>query len=342
MNHTDSLEKNRRATLSEVAERAGVSPSTVSRILNGTARVHEAKKAKVREAIAALNFRPDPSARSLAGGRAMSIGVLTQFIDSPFYGEAMRGIEDVLLKDGYAPLFVSGHWNEKEEGRRIDMLQDRKVDGIIVLSGRLTDDTLIEIARSLPVVVTGRRLAAPNLYSTDFDNEEGARLAVRHLHSLGHTRVAFISGPLDHADAERRLHGYRHEVSDLGMDDDKTLVVYSDFQESGGYRAMTQLIQSGAAFSGVIAANDQMAYGARLALYRSGLRVPEDVSLVGFDDLQHSAFTLPPLTTVRQSIYQIGSRAAFAMLELLDGRTPATDQVPAELVVRESTRLCRR
>ena len=140
------------------------------------------------------------------------IGVLTQFIDSPFYGEALRGIEDELYRAQYAPLFVSGHWNEVEESSRIALLQERKVDGLIVLTGRLSDQTLIDVASALPVVVTGRRLSAPNLFSIDFDNDEGAKLAVQHLHAMGHRQMAFISGPLDHPDAVQRLNGFRQEL----------------------------------------------------------------------------------------------------------------------------------
>lgn len=331
-----------RATLGMVAEKAGVSPSTVSRILNGTAKVSEEKRALVESIIEELGFRPDPTARSLAGGRTMSIGVLTQYIDSPFYGEALRGIEDVLHQAHYAPLFVSGHWNQEEERSRLGLLQDRKVDGIIVLTGKLADKTLVEMARQLPVVVTGRQLTAPNLFSIDFDNIEGAGLAVKHLHALGHQNVAFISGPLDHPDAEQRLAGYRAELQRRDMREDDALVVYSDFQESGGFRAMNQLLESRVNFSAVIAANDQMAYGARLALHRAGLRVPDDISLVGFDDLPHSAFTLPPLTTVRQSVYEIGASAAQAMVDLLAKKPPPTKLIAAEIIVRESTRICRR
>ena len=331
-----------RTTLTMVAERAGVSPSTVSRILNGTAQVSEEKQQLVRSVIEELNFRPDPAARSLAGGRAMSIGVLTQFIDSPYYGEALRGIEDVVQKANYSPLFVSGHWNEAEEKNRLYMLQERKVDGIIVLTGKLKDETLIDVASSIPVVVTGRQLSGPNVFSIDFDNVEGACLAVRHLYALGHQRVAFISGPLDHSDAVQRVAGFRSELLRKNMTCDEGLIVYSDFQESGGFRAMNQLLETHQTFSAVIAANDQMAYGARLALYRAGIRVPEDVSIVGFDDLPHSAFTLPPLTTVRQSIYEVGVRAAQALFELIEGKAVAPIQIPAELVVRESTRIYRR
>ncbi|MDI9233836.1 LacI family DNA-binding transcriptional regulator [Limnohabitans lacus] len=331
-----------RATLGMVAQRAGVSPSTVSRILNGTAKVSEDKQTLVRQVIEELGFRPDPTARSLAGGRTMSIGVLTQYIDSPFYGEALRGIEDVLHQAEYAPLFVSGHWNQEEERSRLGLLQDRKVDGIIVLTGKLADQTLVDMANQLPVVVTGRQLSAPNLFSIDFDNIEGAGLAVKHLHALGHQNVAFISGPLDHPDAEQRLMGYRAELARRDMPSDDALVVYSDFQESGGFRAMNQLLESRVNFSAVIAANDQMAYGARLALHRAGLRVPDDISLVGFDDLPHSAFTLPPLTTVRQSVYEIGASAAKAMIDLLSKKTPSTILIEAEIIVRESSRIFRR
>ncbi|MEJ7138369.1 LacI family DNA-binding transcriptional regulator [Amphibiibacter pelophylacis] len=331
-----------RTTLGMVAQRAGVSPSTVSRILNGTANVSPVKRALVERTIQELDFRPDPMARSLAGGRTMSVGVLTQFIDSPFYGEALRGIEDQLHPANYSPLFVSGHWNEAEETSRVALLQERKVDGLIVLTGRLSDAALLELAKALPVVVTGRRLSADNLYSLDYDNEEGMRLAVRHLHALGHRQIAFISGPLDHPDAQARMDGFRGEIQTTEPGYDPDLVVIGDFQESGGFRAMGLLLQSGRLFSAVIAANDQMAYGARLALHRAGLRVPEDVSLVGFDDLLYSAYTLPPLTSVRQSVYEVGQTAARAMLDLLARRTPPSKVIPAELVVRESTRMVRR
>ena len=331
-------ERSQKSTLGHVAKRAGVSPSTVSRILNGTAKVSAAKQAAVEEAISALNFRPNPAARSLAGGRTMSVGVLTQFIDSPFYGEALRGIEDVLHVNHYVPLFVSGHWKVNEEEERLTLLQERKVDGIIVLTGKLSDDVLEEMSHQLPVVVTGRHIQLPNTHGIVFDDFRGAKLAVRHLIGLGHQRIAYISGPLDHVDAAQRLEGYKDELQAQGLPFDPGLVIESDFQESGGYKAMNSLLASRISFSGVFAANDQMAYGARLALSRAGFRVPEDISLVGFDDLPHSAFTLPPLTSVRQQVYEIGAMAATAMMSLIKGEMVAQPPVEAELIVRESTR----
>ena len=203
-----------RSTLGMVAKQAGVSPSTVSRILNGTAQVSDEKKELVQAVIKELGYRPDPAARSLAGGRTMSIGVLTQFIDSPYYGEALRGIEEELNKAHYAPLFVSGHWIESEEQKRIQLLLDRKVDGIIVLTGKLSDATLIQLALTIPVVVTGRQLSGNNIFSIDFDNAGGAAQAIRHLYGLGHHKVAFFSGPLDHPDAKQRLQGYKKELKE--------------------------------------------------------------------------------------------------------------------------------
>lgn len=331
-----------KSTLSMVAQQAGVSPSTVSRILNGTAKVSPEKRAAVLAAIENLNFRPDPAARSLAGGRTMSIGVLTQFIDSPFYGEALRGIEDTLREHHYAPLFVSGHWNEAEETERLALLRERKVDGIIVLTGRLSDELLLQMSRQVPIVVTGRKMqSSAQIFSIDFDNHEGSRIATRHLINLGHRQIAYIAGPLDHTDAVERLEGFKQELEEKQLAWDPELLCVGNFQESGGFKAMNQLLQSGKIFSAVIAANDQMAYGARLALSRAGFRVPEDVSLVGFDDLPHSAFTLPPLTTVRQSIYEVGALAADAMVRLLQGQTPEPTMIEAQLVARDSTRIAR-
>lgn len=324
-----------------VASLAGVSPSTVSRILNGTAKVSDTKVQAVNAAIAKLQFRPDPAARSLAGGKTMSVGVLTQFIDSPYYGEALRGIEDVLREHHYLPLFTSGHWNESEESERLALLRERKVDGIIVLSGRVSDKALYKISESIPLVVIGRDIQGPQLISVDIDNYEGSRLAVRYLIGLGHRNIAYISGPLDHADSHQRLNGYKDELKHKQIKPDQNLIIEGDFQESGGYKAANQLLQSGRIFSAIVAANDQMAYGAQLALFNAGLRVPDDISLVGFDDLPHSAFTVPPLTTVKQSVYEIGAFAADAIVKLLKNIPVEPAMIGAKLVARHSTRPAR-
>ena len=321
-----------------VAQAAGVSASTVSRILNGTAIVSEAKKKAVDEAIAQLGFVPNPMARGLAGGRTLSVGIVTQSVDSPFYGGAMRGIEEELDAAGYSPLFVSGHWNAAEEARCIDVLRSRRVDGVIVLTGRLSDQALRAYAKALPVVVTGRSLrSAPGLYALNFDNFEGARLATQHLLDLGHRRIAFIAGDPAHPDANERHRGYCAALESAGIACDPALVVPGDYQEESGRRAIEQLLDQRRPFTAVFAANDQMALGAALGLYRRSMRVPNDISLIGFDDLQASAYALPPLTTVHHPAGEIGRLAAAAMLQLLRGEKPHVVVPAPSVIVREST-----
>lgn len=327
-----------KVTLEMVALAAGVSPSTVSRILNGTAVVSDDKRQAVDHAIATLGFVPNPVARGLAGGRTLSVGVVTQAIDSPFYGAALRGIEDELGGAGYSPLFVSGHWNAAHEARCIDVLRSRRVDGIIVLTGRLSDAALTALAQSLPVVVTGRNLQAPSLVSLNFDNFEGGRLATHHLLSLGHRRIAFITGDQRHPDSKERLRGYRAALQAAGLTPDPALVVPGQYTEDSGRLAVERLLDSRAPFTAIFAANDQMAFGAALGLHRRRLRVPQDVSLVGFDDVAGAMFTIPPLSTVHHPVVELGQIAAKAMLQLLAGQAPEMALPAPRFIVRESTR----
>jgi LacI family transcriptional regulator len=348
LNRTDSKPRRVRrtgrsggkVTLEMVAQAAGVSAASVSRILNGTASVSADKRAAVDEAIARLGFVPNPVARGLAGGRTLSIGVITQAIDSPFYGGALRGLEEHLGAAGYSPLFVSGQWDATREQACIEALCSRRVDGIIVLSGRSSDAALARLARDLPVVVTGRALKAPGLYALHFDDRSGAQLATQHLLDLGHRDIAFIAGDPKHPDAAERLRGYRAAFAALSsgaLTPDPALVLQGDFTEASGSAAIERLLDAGRGFSAVFAANDQMAFGAALALHRRGLHVPHDVSLVGFDDLASASFTVPPLTTVHHSVYELGQSAAQAMLQLLAGETPTLALSEPRLVVRESS-----
>jgi LacI family transcriptional regulator len=326
-------------TVIDVARVAGVSASTVSRILNGTARVADSKRAAVEEAIRRLDFRPNLSARSLKMGTTMTVGILAQDIESPFFTRAMRGIEEGLADSGYAPIIVSGHWNAVEEAQRIRLLMARRIDGLVILTGHLADEQIAEFARHQPIVVTGRKLQHDhNLVATWLDQTEAGYLATRHLLSLGHRRIAHIAGPRDHADAVDRLAGYRRAHEEANLNPDPALVTQGDFLESGGLLAMNRLLDSGTPFTAVFAANDQMSYGARMALYRRGIRVPDDVSIVGVDDLPASAYVTPPLTTVRQPIYEIGLFAARALLHMLGQRVEPVDVPPLELIVRETTR----
>ena len=325
-------------TLRDIAREAGVSASTVSRIINGTVKVSDELTASVEAAIAKHDFRPDAAARGLALGRTFTIGVLSQAIDSPFYAEGLRGVERRLLAAGYAALFMSGNWNVADEARCMRKFIDHGVDGIIMFSGCLANAAVKDFAKRCPIVVTGRHLPAPHTYSLPIKDRLGAMLAMRHLIGLGHRRIAFIAGSENHPDALERLAGYREALQEARISFDPRLVARGDWQEEGGLIATTQLLEAGRAFTAVFCVNDQTAHGAYLALFRHGLKVPEDVSVVGFDDLPSSSYSLPPLTSVRQSVRVLGERAAEAVLALAAGRRPQVESPPVELVVRDSTR----
>ena len=172
-------------TVTDVAREAGVSVSTVSRIVNGTARVAVDKRLAVEAAIARMDFRPNLHARSLKMGRSMTIGMLAQDVESPFFTRVIRGIEDGLKGSGYAPIIVSGHWNQTEEIERVGLLMARRIDGLVILNGSLSDEQIVEISRRQPVVATGRRLEGRNLKTLRLDNEQGGYMATSHLLSLG-------------------------------------------------------------------------------------------------------------------------------------------------------------
>jgi len=326
------------ATVIDVARHAGVSPSTVSRILNGTAKVADSKRDAVMAAIKALNFAPNQMAQSLKHGRTMTIGIVVQDISSPFFDELLHGVDDGLKGTGYASVIVSGHWNAEEEADRIRLLLARKVDGIILLSGRMTDASVLRFSAQRPIVSTGRVLSTNRAVGFKLDNEYGAWTAVRHLIELGHRRIAHLSGPADNRDATERLEGYKRALKEADIPFDPRLVVEGDLHESGGLLAMNRLFDSQQPFTGVFAVNDQTAYGARLCLYRKGIRVPDDVSLVGFDDLPGSAYTTPPLTTIRQPLYVIGQETVNVLLRLINGEDVESSIPPVELIVRETTR----
>jgi LacI family transcriptional regulator len=320
-----------------VARDAGVSTSTVSRLINGTAIVSEESERAIRTAIARYNYHPNPTARGLALGRTLTIGVVTQAIDSPFYGEGLRGIEQQLQQHGYAALFMSGNWRDEDEKRCMRELLARRVDGVIMFSGRLSDEAVMEYARRAPIVVSGRSLKAKGVYSLPIEDEAGAVLATRHLTALGHRRIAFIAGFANHPDANERLNGYRRALAEADIQFDPRLVVEGDFHEDGGMTATFRLLESSTRFTAIFCVNDQTAHGACLALSRKGLRVPDDVSIVGFDDLPSSMYRVPPLTTVRQSIGALGQASAQAMVQLIAGVAPHITAPPVELIVREST-----
>ncbi|MGW0521960.1 LacI family DNA-binding transcriptional regulator [Crossiella sp. NPDC003009] len=322
----------RKATITDIAARAGVSKATVSRVLTGNAVVAPDKRDAVLTAMAELSYRPNLMAKGLAWGRTFTVGVLTPDLASPLYGLIMAGVEAELHGLGYQALFASGAFHTETERRALEHLVQRQADALIVLGGRLPGADLLAVTGDLPLVTVLR--AAPGKPAITLDNQRGARLATEHLISLGHKEIAHITGESGQPDTEERLHGYRDTMTAAGL---TPRTIPGGYHEDDGRRATHRLLDNGIRCTALVAANDQVAMGARLALSERGLRVPEDVSLVGFDDLPSVRYAVPPLTTIRQPAREMGQAAARAVLGLLDGVEVQPPSFTAELVVRAST-----
>lgn len=327
-----------RVTIRDIASAAGVSPATVSRILNNTAAVDPDKEKLVLQAIERLNFQPNKTAQGLASGRSSTIGVLTQHLGSPFFGDMLLGIELGLRATRYAPIFASSQWNMSADLAVLDTLMRRQVDALIIIGGEIPSDQLLELADRLPVVVVARQVEGLENQCVCLNNFEGAYCATTYLIEMGHTSIAHITGNLSHQDAHDRRAGYLQALRDASLKINSDFIVEGDYTESSGVIAVARLFaaRDGAPFSAIFAANDQMAAGARLALHRRGIRVPEDVSLVGFDDLPYSPYMTPPLTTIRQPALEMGEKAAQLVLAMLENKPIQGVLFPIQLVVRES------
>jgi LacI family transcriptional regulator len=325
-----------KVTIQDIARAANVSKSTVSRVLNGSAEVAESKKLAVLEATERLGFKPNFVARSLASGKSMTIGVMTQLIGSPFYDTIAQGVIAGLNGRSYSPIFVDGQLKRAEEIRAIQALMGRHVDGLILIGGSLQCDEIAELCEGLPTVVVARALSAQKLVSIHMDNVDGGYQATKHLIDQGHRRIAMIQGLKEHADAIDRVEGYRKALVEAGIPFSTDLLLDGDFSSEAGVRGVERLLVQENEFTAIFAANDMTAFGARLALHRHGITVPEQVSIVGFDDQMESGFSIPPLTTIRQPSREMGERATHAVLSMISGETITSQTVTGELILRES------
>lgn len=323
-------------TIQDIADRAKVSISTVSRVLRGSAPVTEQKRVAVLKAVRELDYQPNFFAQGLASGESKTIGVVTQDIDSQVYNRIMWAVLETLRENKYSTLFADGSWQAEREERAIQVFIGRRVDGLIIIGGATPHARVRELAERLPLIVVGRAVPGLEANCLHIDNRQAARDATRYLIDAGHRQIAHITGLLSHSDAVQRLEGYKQALVDHGIEVDEELIIEGDFSESSGMMAAEMLMGRGRTFSAIFSGNDQTALGARLALERRGLRVPEDVSLVGFDDQPLAAFMTPPLTTVRQPAVRMGRGAARAVLALIRGEPIEPLPLPATLVQRES------
>ena len=326
-------------TIIDIARVANVSPATVSRVLRGTTAVSEKKHQAVLSAVEELDYRPNIFAQSLASGQSMTIGVLTQNFGSAFYDGILRGILRGLEETGYSALFADGRWDAKAEEGGLRMLIDRQVDGVILIGGHTSDVALQEIASQIPLLIVGREVPTLLDHCLYIDNFTAAYEMTRYLLDQGHRHIAHISGEgvgWEQQDVYQRYLGYKQALLDAGITPDPQLLIGGTLLQQSGMIAVEGLLARGRPFSAIFAANDQMAFGARLALFRRGIRVPEDVSIAGFDDQESAPYMIPPLTTVRQPSSQLGEAAAKTILEILKGALSKPQVFKGELVLRES------
>lgn len=329
------------ATIKDVSELAGVSTATVSRVINQKGPVSEEMRALVLKAMQELNYSPNAAARSLATNRTNAVGVVVNCLSSQFYGEILQGIEEVVEAHGKHMVVTSGQKTAEQEKAAVEFLLSRSMDAYI-LNLEYLDDLEILAWRD-----QGRRLVLVNRHieemaecSVHLLNEEGGFMAVEHLLKNGHRRIAHISGRMAIGDARTRLHGYRRCLEQAGIEYDSALVVEGDFQESGGYLAAKRLLARGVEFSAVFVANDQMAAGAMVAFREAGLSMPEQISLVGFDDVLMAGYLYPGLTTISQPCPDMGRSAARIALGLIDESDSGDVQrvFKPKLVERQSVR----
>ena len=333
-------------TLKDLARLAGVHPSTVARVLNGDPR--QRVSAEVRERIVVLarqhGYQPNRLARALRLKRSHVVGTLIPDISSPFFAALFRGIEDALAQRDFSVILANSDDDPVREQRSLVMLRERQVDGLI-LATALRDDPAIRqlAAEGYPFVLVNRHTERLTANAVVPDDYKGAVRAVEHLIALGHRRIAHIAGSDRISTAYTRRRAYQDTLQRHGLPVDPALIAAGSFREAGGYEAMRALLARPVGASrirptAVFAVNDLAAAGALRALCETGLRVPHDVSIVGFNDIPMVAQTTPPLTTLRLPLHAMGMAAAQRLLAVLSGQEVAEPiVVPVELVRRAST-----
>jgi LacI family transcriptional regulator len=330
-------------TLRDVARMAGVHPGTVSRALNADTRslVNPATAQRVLDVAEQLGYRPNPIARGLKTNRSMTVGVLVPDLMNPLFAAIVRGIEDRLAPAGYTLLITNTDNDLERERTDFEAMRARQVDGLITATAQRDHRLITEVVGlDAKIVLVNRSVDDNALPAVTVDDRAGARLAVEHLLALGHRRIAHLAGPRDVSTGFRRHHGFVETMRDHGVEVDPELVLFSNgFIEPEGARVCRELIARGAGFTAIVAGNDLMALGCYDALAEHGLRCPQDVSVVGFNDMPFADRFQPALTTVRIPHYEIGAAGAELMLALLSGEDVPPRQIllDPELVVRDSS-----
>lgn len=328
------MKAHRKATLKDVARLAGVSTVTVSNVLNRRDNVSAQTRERVLEAVEKTGYRANLAARGLAGGRTNTVGILVPELGSQYIGEIVRGLGDEIRRAGLE-ILISTASSDAIERSQVDMLH-AICDGLILVLPHSEKVDLGAAATEFPVVLIDPRGTLSRWPTVDVDNYRGGRQATEYLLELGHRRIAFLSGRYEAS--RQRQKGYEEALMSFQIELDSGLVVDGDFSRPGGFAAATQILQLPQPPTAIFAANDVCAAGAMEAIKERGLRVPADISVVGYDDVPLAAQIFPPLTTIRQPLLQMGEAAARMMLGKLKGVEPPSNRITltTELVERAS------
>ena len=330
--------------LKDVARLSGVSIATASRVLTSPHLVHQATRERVQQAIETLQYRPSRVARRLRrdAARANLLGLVVPDIQNPFFADLARGVENVAQERGYMVFVGNSDEDADKERNYLDLMRAESVDGIILPPTAEVEPALEALARGgIPVVCVDRRLPGAALDTVVADNVRGAREAAEHLLRLGHRRIGFIEGRPHLSTSRERLEGYRHALKDAGAALDPALVRAGDSRQASGYRLARELLEGPAPRArptALLVGNNLMTLGALAAIRELGLRIPDDVAIIGYDDLPWAPAFDPPLTVVRQPAYELGRRATELLLSRVEEpeREPRLVVLEPELVVRRS------
>ncbi len=328
------------ATIQEVAKAAGVAASTVSRYLNGTLRVSPATEARMLDAIRDLGYVPNAQARNLARRRSGVIGFVVPEISNPYFGAIADYVVEAVERHGLLVLLCSTRSQAVKEASYIDLLASGAIDGMLYLGSFRSNERLAAAIRGgLPVVVVDEPITGlPDVHTVVMDDYAGGYQAASYLVALGHRRIAFVSGPAELASVQERRRGYEEALRKGGIDPDEQIVLAGHFTEQFGMSALPRLLAGGQPPTAAFVASDYIALGMLSAAETHGVRVPGDLSVVGFDDIRFSQYVRPRLTTIRSPLERLAQTGVELLFErLADTDTPArTEVLPVELIVRES------
>ena len=302
----------------DVAERAGVSVTSVSHVINETRPASVELRQRVLMAMRELGYQPNLLARSLRSGKTHTVGIIVPDNANPFFAEIIRGIEDISFEHGYSLILCNSDADLDKEAHYIDVLTEKQVDGILFMAAGISTDHIRSLQqRRVPVVVVDREVPDVAVDMVLADNVRGGWLATQHLIDLGHKRIGCITAPKEFTLSAERLDGYRQALQAAGIPLDETLIVPGDFNFASGYRAAKQLLRLENPPTAIFSCNDLMAVGTICAAAELERPVPGELSVVGFDDIPLASYTIPPLTTVAQPNYDMGVAAATMLMERL-------------------------